>query len=569
MERELFSITPNNNDNGFVAHYANGDIEVPSAGGCYAISTGCGSGKTESIKSLIRQKASTGIMYCVNSISELQKMYYWILSNLCGPDKPLSEEDVVCISSDQMNLNDLASYRQNPTLLTHKKVILLTHVRFWTDLINYFLVFNPAVEEPAFDGDFDKLMSRPDLRQYIIFDETPTFIKPFISLPKYVLGLFGEKDSHGQWYCCDREEMDRRYDMFLKGTKDSFFKEDVEINRKKREVVLNLIPHYYNRCLLSGKEAFDITFKPVDLNQEQMNTHVLIYEGAGDVLFSGSSYYRLLDIQQKYDGHMNFIPIDIHKKRYVAYTDDEKQYVANRISDIVNSSIGGTLVVVWQTVGANARDDEDKDTSPFIDDIRRRLTIAPDKNYDITYYGSTKTKSTNEFRDYENIILWGRWNIINSDTSRFQECYGTATSNLGHRAWYFIQLLCRIGIRRHNYRGNREYNVFYTRDFDEGLINALDVYFNENRNILEPEVTPIEKKLTKKGVNKKLIPKIMELVKFYPHLKEAITRGIEYAITLSVRSLYDIIPIGKTPKRYNYNSLVRNLERTGITLTIE
>lgn len=244
MERELFSITPNNNDNGFVAHYANGDIEVPSAGGCYAISTGCGSGKTESIKSLIRQKASTGIMYCVNSISELQKMYYWILSNLCGPDKPLSEEDVVCISSDQMNLNDLASYRQNPTLLTHKKVILLTHVRFWTDLINYFLVFNPAVEEPAFDGDFDKLMSRPDLRQYIIFDETPTFIKPFISLPKYVLGLFGEKDSHGQWYCCDREEMDRRYDMFLKGTKDSFFKEDVEINRKKREVVLNLIPHY-------------------------------------------------------------------------------------------------------------------------------------------------------------------------------------------------------------------------------------------------------------------------------------------------------------------------------------
>lgn len=553
--------------NGFTIHLANGDVKVPDQGGCYTVSTGCGSGKTESIKSLIRQKADKGIMYCVDTISELQKMYVWIVDNLCRNGQ-LDRNDILCISSEMKNVDDLAKYRHDPSLLTRKKIILLTHVRFWTDLINYFLVYKPAVKESAFDGDFKKLMSRNDLRQYIIFDETPTFIKSFITLPRFILGLLGEKDQQGQWHCCNRKEMDIRYSKFLKGTKEGFFKEDVEINKKKREVVLNLIPRYYDRWMLSGKKEFEITFKPVDLNQEQMNTHVLIYEGAGDVLFSGSSYYQLLDIQQKYDGHMNFIPIDIHKKRYVAYTDDEKQYVANRISDIVNTNIGGTLVVVWQTVGANARDDEDKDTSPFIDDIRRRLTIAPNKNYDITYYGSTKTKSTNEFRDYENIILWGRWNIINSDTSRFQECYGTATSNLGHRAWYFIQLLCRIGIRKHNIHGNRQYKVFYTSDFDDKLIEALKVYFNQNKNILLPEVTPLEKKLDKCNVNKKVIPKILELTKYYPHLKEAIRKGTEYAFAITVRNLYTIIPIGAKPKRYNYNGLVKNLKMIGITMTI-
>lgn len=568
MERELYSVTPNDGGNGFIIHLANGKIQVPDADGCYVISTGCGSGKTESIKSLIRQKANRGIMYCVNSISELQKMHLWILRNLCG-EGGLSDDDVVCVSSDQMDRDDLVRYRHNPSLLTKKKIILLTHVRFWTDLINYFLVYNPDGDEPAFDGDFCKLMERQDLRQYVVFDETPTYIKPFVKLPKYILGLFGEKHNHGLWHCCDRAEIASRYDMFLKGTKNSLFTEDVDINRKKREVVLNLIPHYYNRWMLMKEEDFSITFRPVDLNQQQVNTHILIYEGAGDVLFAGSDSFQLLDIQQKYDARMKFKSIPINKRRYEAYTDDEKQWVANNISDIVNSCDGKTLVVVWQTVGTNARDDEEKDLSPFVDDIRRLMKVFPDKTFEITYFGSTKTKSTNEYRDFDNIILWGRWNIINADTAKFQECYGTSTSNLGHKAWYFIQLLCRIGIRRHFFQADHDYNVFYTTDYDEALIKALDAYFNKNANILQPEISPIEKKLIKKNVNKKVIPKIIELTKYDANLETAIRRGQEYAISFGVRDLYELIPIGNKPKSYNYNPLVNNLEKIGITLTIE
>ena len=568
MERELYSITPNDGGNGFIIHLANGAIQVPDAGGCYVVSTGCGSGKTESIKSLIRQKVDSGIMYCVNSISELQKMHLWILRNLCGQGG-LNDDDVVCISSDQMDRGDLIRYRHNPSLLTKKKIILLTHVRFWTDLINYFLVYNPDGDEPAFDGDFRKLMERHDLRQYVVFDETPTYIKPFVKLPKYILGLFGERDNHGLWRCCDRAEIASRYDLFLKGTKNSFFIEDVDISRKKREVVLNLIPHYYNRWMLMKEEDFSITFRPVDLNQQQVNTHILIYEGAGDVLFAGSDSFHLLDIRQKYDARMRFISIHINKKRYEAYTDDEKQWVANRISEIVNGCEGKTLVVVWQTVGQNARDDEEKDLSPFVDDVRRLMKVVPDKTFEITYFGSTKTKSTNEYRDFDNIILWGRWNIINADTAKFQECYGTSTSNLGHKAWYFIQLLCRIGIRRHNFQAGHDYNVFYTTDYEEALIEALDAYFNKNTNILQPEISPIEKKLIKKNVNKKVIPKIIELTKFDANLETAIRRGQEYAINYKVRNLYELIPIGDKPKRYNDNSLVKNLEKIGITLTIE
>lgn len=568
MAKELYRITPNGGDNGFTIHLANGDISVPDEGGCYVISTGCGSGKTESIKSLIRQKADKGIMYCVNSISELQKIHQWILQNLCVQGG-LNGDDVLCISSDLMDLEDLAEYRNNPALLTKKKIILLTHVRFWTDLINYFLVYNPAVDEPAFDGDFNRLMARQDLRQYVIFDETPTFIKPFFKMPKHFLGIFGKEDGNGHWHSCERAEIVTRYNQFLKGTKYQFFKNDVEINRKKLEVIFNLIPHYYNRWMLTKDEECSITFRPVDLKQETVNTHILIYEGAGDVLFAGSNSFQVLDIEEKYDAGLNFREIPIYKRRYESYSDEEKQYVADSISNIVNNSGGKSLVVVWQTIGQNARDDEEKEISPFIDDIRRLMKVVPNKTFEITYFGSTKTKSTNEYRDFDNIILWGSWNIINAETTRFQDCYGTSTSNLGHRAWYFIQLLCRIGIRQHLFRSNRVYNVFYTNDYDPKLIEALDVYFNKNTNILQPEVSPLEKKLRKKNVNKKVIPKIIGLAKYDGNLESAIRKGQDYEISLKVRDLYDLIPIGSNPKKYNYKPLVKNLAKIGISLKIE
>ena len=110
--------------------------------------------------------------------------------------------------------------------------------------------------------------------------------------------------------------------------------------------------------------------------------------------------------------------------------------------------------------------------------------------------------------------------------------------------------------------------MFYTRDYEPELINALNEYFNNNTNILKPEVSPLEEKLRKKNVNKKVIPKIIELTRFDTNLGIAIKHSQEYAISFTVRDLYELIPIGNKPKSYNYNSLVNNLAKIGITLNI-
>ena len=252
--KELFHIIPNATGPGFHMSLKTGEIDVPDACGGYIISSGMGSGKTESIKSLIRQKYDEGILYCVDTKEELGKMFRWIQEELVNDSScSLGSGDVMIVSSDPLWADYLSQYRDNPEILTRKKVILITHVRFWTDLINYFLIYKPTQNVEAFDGDFKKLMTRDDLRKYIIFDETPTFIKPFIEFDKTLLGVFATTDASGNIVCKTADELSRYYDKFIKGTASDFFKGNFKINRIKRDVVLKLIPRYYDSWLLSGK----------------------------------------------------------------------------------------------------------------------------------------------------------------------------------------------------------------------------------------------------------------------------------------------------------------------------
>ena len=355
--KELFNIIPNSTGDGFRMKLSTGVIDVPDDNGGYIISSGCGSGKTESIKSLIRQKYNSGILYCVDTRDELGKMYDWILANLVnrelGYGDILRESDVMIISSDKERSSFLNQYRDNPEILMEKKIILITHVRFWTDLINYFLIYRPQVPVDSFDGDFRKLMVRPDLRRYILFDETPTFIRPFVEFDRTILGVFSKTDDTGNITCMSPEEIGIYYAHFIRNTRNDLFNQSYRINRIKRDVALNLIPKYYDSWMLSDSDKAGITFYPVDLCPlgVYINTHVLIFEGAGDLLFKDSRNFRLLDVDRKYNCVTEFRKIDfglfrrnLNPRRFDEFT--------TRIAMLINKP---TLVVCWKDINGSPK----------------------------------------------------------------------------------------------------------------------------------------------------------------------------------------------------------------------
>ena len=563
--RELFDITPHSTGPGFRMRLKTGEIDVPDESGGYIVSSGMGSGKTESIKSLIRHKHDEGILYCVDTRDELEKMFGWIVENLVV-EGVLRMEDVMIISSDPGRADFLGQYRDNPEILMEKKVILITHVRFWTDLINHFLIYKPGKEVDPFDGDFRALMRRDDLRRYIIFDETPTFISPFVEFDRSMLGIFGKTDENGNIVCKPPEELGRYYDLFIRGGRNDLFNQAYRINRMKRDVVLGLIPKYYGSWMMSDTDRVGITFYPVDLCPEGMtiSTHVLIFEGAGNILFRGSTRFTLLDTESKYNTVTEFRKMDFGLSRKCF---DEVGFgtFVKRIGRLIDKP---SLIVCWKDING---DDDGPGKSGYAERFRRLLVaegVDPGL-FTVTYYGATDNKSTNSYRDVEQIFLCGDWNLPNTESAKIRRAYGTTTDPHSQKDWYFSQLITRIGIRKHI--EGEVYTVWYTDDFDERFIERMDAYFNENRVVDRKSVShnDWEKRLEGMKIRSNLKDEIILLARYDKDMQKAITMDDEY--TKEVTFVYlEMIGIKRyVRERRKYDRLVETLSKLKITLVIK
>ena len=563
--RELFDITPHSTGPGFRMRLKTGEIDVPDGRGGYIVSSGMGSGKTESIKSLIRHKHDEGILYCVDTRDELEKMFGWIVENLVV-EGVLRMEDVMIISSDPGRADFLGQYRDNPEVLMEKKVILITHVRFWTDLINHFLIYKPQKEVAPFDGDFRTLMGRDDLRGYVIFDETPTFINPFVEFDRSMLGIFGKTDENGNIICKPPEELGRYYDLFIRGGRNDLFNQAYRINRMKRDVVLRLIPKYYGSWVMSDTDKVGITFYPVDLCPGGMtiSTHILIFEGAGNILFRGSTRFTLLDTESKYNTVTDFKRMDFGLSRKCF---DEAGFgtFVKRIGRLIDKP---SLIVCWKDING---DDDGPGKSGYAERFKRLLVaegVDPGL-FTVTYYGATDNKSTNSYRDVGQILLCGDWNLPNTESAKIRRAYGTSTDPHSQKDWYFSQLITRIGIRKHI--EGEVYTVWYTDDFDERFMERMDAYFNENRVIGKASVShnDWEKRLDGMKIRSNIKEEIRLLARYDKDMQRAITMDSEYTKEVTFAYL-EMIGIKRyVRERRKYDRLLETLNKLKITLVIK
>lgn len=563
--RELFNIEPHSTGPGFLMRLKTGEIDVPNERGGYIVSSGCGSGKTESIKSLIRNKYNEGILYCVDTKEELDKMYNWIIDNLVDVMPGLKKEDVMIISSDDEHYISLSEYKDNPEIIMQKKILLITHVRFWTDLINFFLIYKPTSDVNPFDGDFRKLMTRDDLRGYIVFDETPTFIKPFVTFSSVMMGNFTDIDNEGKTRSKKPEDIERFYDRFIKGTSSEIFNTKYRIGRIKKQVALNLIPDYYDSWSISGRKELSISFYPVDLcpDNTTINTHILIFEGVGDILFKDIRNYKLLDTSEKYNTVVDFQKLEFGITRK-NHNDSLFERVMSKIAGLITEP---TLIISWKEVNDEK---SDSGNSSYRERIRNALLR---RNVDcslfhVTYYGANDNKSTNCFRDYKQIVLLGDWNLPNTESSKIRRAYGMTTDTQDYKDWFFIQLISRIGIRKH-IKGE-SYKVIYTDDFDFWFIQRMTRYFNDNLIIRKYSLTnnDWEKKIEEMKIRKNVKEEIIKLIGSDNNLQNTITLGKEYSINVGFDYLENIGIKRDRRERGKYSTLIETLKKIGIELNI-
>ena len=75
----------------------------------------------------------------------------------------------------------------------------------------------------------------------------------------------------------------------------------------------------------------------------------------------------------------------------------------------------------------------------------------------------------------------------------------------------------------------------------------------------------MEMKLKNKGIRKTAFKNIIQLANQNANVKHAISNDKPYSLSMTLKQLYNKVPIGKTMKKDNYKSFIENLNKLGIT----
>ena len=541
----------------------NRNVELPDDVGNFILSTGCGSGKTYWLERFILTHYMEGMLIIVDSIVSANSLYFDLLTKL-----GLDANDMMLIHS-KTDYDVMNEYANNPEEVTKKKVLIMTNVRLYTEYPPVYLLYNKnGAVLSSFDGDWKKLMNNPNTRRWICIDEIPGFIQKYATISKLHLGVLGEDAGNGEYKAKEFVAMKKYYNTFIAHSDAAWFNTATTLGLLKTDTALSIIESEYSNMIKVQGDAV-IQFSPCDFQTN--NSLVLIMEGAGDVLFKDSSIYKLIDIPQKYRAKADFHSFNVSNlnRRNNKHQELIKSMVQSVIA-ILSSVKGKTLIACWndfkgEDKGTTSDNQESKDSST-VALLSEELTKAdiPLDSFSIIYYGSAESKAVNDFKDYSNIILLGKWSLpVSTSSEKFNKAFLTNTTLTRYMLWEYVQLITRIAIRQ-----DRDINVFYSDDHNKDFMLTLEKYFNQNILDIPEEHIDWRDKVKKLNNGKRIVSQIERLSQRFPYIPQMIVEGNQNkTINVSLKEVNNLI--GKNKKRRDYKLLISILQKFGISLVLQ
>lgn len=561
---------------GMKIQFLNGTVDIPDKPGGYTIACGCGGGKTTAISQIIWQNADSGVVYLVDTVAELEKMYQTLKTMIKKhPLRGLSCDDIFCLRSnrnekdgmdDEYN-RQLAAFKNDTSLIHNKKILLLTHVRFFSGLLPDFLFYNNNPNDAClFDGNFCHLMNRDDIRRYVLIDETPNQWVHVAKVSRMLLHAMSIDPVNGLQKRTFKEDLLKVYEEYCEGTEYDLLKGNKQFKKQKKETILKSIPYMLRDWEETPDKIFALFFLPSLLIQKEMKSHVLLFEGVGDVLLKDSKKFRLIETKgRRYNSTVRCNMFRINNERNAKFSPNTITEYINDLSDVLAHVKGKTLVVCWKDI--RGLEDERRGESEFANKLQQEIDKLY-KNVTIIYHGSTSTKSTNAYRVYKNIVFLGDWNIGDKDLQITCQAYDIKLTGDRWHFYYYIQTICRIGIRNHN---KGKYNVFFSRDHDSDFVDLISKYFNDGIDYTTPKKkeNQLNKKL--KVIDERFRRAASSLASYSKEVKNAIVCDEKVEIIIPIDDMMKIQEERKEKKAKpsRFKPFVKAMSKLGVVIRIK
>ena len=585
-------------------------ILVLDTPGIQVISTGCGSGKTTAIKDLIFQYSSEGILYAAGTIKECNEMYDWLMENAVGKldftGSLLSIEDIISIHSEPRydetgkvnNGVDLDLWNNNPKKLRDKKIIICTHHKLFHEypdlLIGYNLNISPIVTDTM--NEYEKVnyvipgAKQLNPRRYVLIDEFPrcgVLKKRYIKSDLYQLGL-SAVNSYYNWQTNKveyREQITKyrdfnamvfKYDSITASNpRYKITESSSEPAEFRKRMILSDLHMNYDKYINSDEDEIKVSCNILNLRNSY--SRIFLFEGTGDLLYSGTSNnVRLTDVYPKYNSRISYIRLNRFIERTnTIETEDDKCKILSKLDESIDelittvfnrSDVRKVLIVTWKNLKS---DDSNDDKNLFSISINENFSLTEyitnkltgrigDKEFSIIHYQSGLDRATNEFREFDSIVFLGKFQIPDSAVTEINEDLGSDCTPRRYLLHQLVQAVCRTRIRNHKME---DINIFYTGDWNIGVINNLMSYLGGS---LKDRHDINIGSLVLKNKWKSAIEK---LVQYEPELFNAIKNKLDYELSIELDDLYELIPMSRKAVS-KYDSLSKYLKELGINLVI-
>ena len=600
-------------DNILRFNFLNGSIELEKYNyGAYAICPGCGSGKTTLIRELIKLKYSEGVLYSAFTIDEVNSMYQWIKENMIKTGL-ISNEDIIVLHSDyRSDGTDNNLWRNNPEKLKDKKIILCTHHKLLNEPIDLLISasFNNHLgynmNSPIFNSACG-IGSYP--RQWILIDENIELNTRYYNILLNSLSLLGKLElserrvtNDGRYETVQVDPKFVRSDLFYSdfiNKIDSLSKymgydlfeinpNESELSRIKFDQLAHCIYYkfeeYYKLAKKSNSAKVSFNFTDI-IFPGLMKFHLLLFDGTSDITLSKSKKFRVVTYDDKYSGDINLSLIPFNLDRRI-----KLNKCIDNLAEIIKSN-SQTLIFCWKNFkidNSEINDDIDEFSGNIIEEGRELILnknfslpnyiktkleekgFTEGKEFSIEYYGSGRDKAINDYRDYDSVVLLGKYAVPNSVISEFNFTYESDINASDYYTNRVIQAICRTRIRLHK---NFPVNIYMTSDWSSEVINKTKRYLNIKRikeftiENLGIDNDYMYNKLREIGITPKKAEQITKLSLYDSNIFSSIMKNDKYTCKISLNDIFSILPMSRKEVD-KYNTCVKYLDNLGIDIII-
>ena len=552
------------------------------------------------------------------------------LINRDGSINTLRNEDIIVLHSDYTSEGtDNNLWRNNPKELMNKKIILCTHAKLLDEPL-YLLIstnFNNKMANmfpPTYRSVNNIGNSLP--RQWILIDEMTESRMTLANMKKVMfssLGVLTNKiravDEKGRpiTKTIDKMILNRSsiyYDDFTNQVKglgsivpefrDLLKDESNELNKIRNERLLENL--YLNFQLYANNESniVKINSSFTDMITGNENTHILLFDGTSDLTLYNSKKFKVQEIETKYNGELRIFKIPFELSRRISSKDSRTQEeieielrnkinnTINLLSDLIQKN-SKTLIFCWKGFKIDDTEINDNDEFKFSGNIIDRsesgiilnknfllpnyikfkleeLGFNEGKEFSIEYYGSGRDKAINDYRDYDAVILLGKYIVPGSVINDFNIMFNSNITFSDYYSNRVIQAICRTRIRNHN---NESLNIYMTDDWSNDVFNKVKSYLGIELSEIElsddenESIIYMYNKLRGKGITPKKSEQIAKISLLDKNIFNSIIEEYTYRSEIKLDEIFKILPMYEKKVKY-YNPIVNYLMKLGIILSI-